>query len=57
MGNDAVLLYAKGAITEKWESEERGSYDVDALHQEYRQRLYSEKAFALMNVCSEKSPE
>ncbi len=57
MGNDAALLYAKAATADKWETEERGSYDVDTLHQEYQQRLFSEKAVALMNAHSGKATE
>ena len=49
MENEAALLYAKSAAAENWETEERGSYDVDTLHQEYRDRLLSDKAVALMN--------
>jgi hypothetical protein len=47
--NEAALLYAQSAIADKWETEERGSYDVETLHQEYRERLFSAKAVALMN--------
>lgn len=55
MKNDAALLYAQALSADRWETEERGSYDVDTLHQEYRERLFSEKAVALMNARSESS--
>jgi hypothetical protein len=49
MENEAALLYAQSAKVEDWVTEERGSYDVDALHQEYRESLFSEKAVALLD--------
>ena len=33
---------------EGWEHEEKGSYGVEALRQEYRQRLYTEKGLELL---------
>lgn len=49
MKNEAALLYTQSALADKWETEERGSYDVDTLHREYRERLFSAKAVDLMN--------
>jgi len=57
MKNDAALLYAQASTADKWETEEHSSYDVETLHQEYRERLLSAKAVALMNARSDKSVE
>jgi hypothetical protein len=50
MENDVALMYAQAANTlgSDWETEDRGSYDVDALHAEYRSRLYSDRATELI---------
>lgn len=53
MRNDAALLYAAATMADEWESEQRESYDVNALHQEYQERLYSEKAIALLRDIEE----
>ena len=55
MKNDAALLYAQATVVDSWETEERGSYDVDTLHQEYREKLYSEKAISLLSSRSDQS--
>lgn len=47
--NEAALLYAQSSAAENWETEERESYDVETLRQEYRDSLYSEKGAALLN--------
>lgn len=54
MKNDAALLFAEAAASDKWENEDRGSYDVETLHQEYRKCLFSEKALILMSAQSDK---
>lgn len=48
MEKEAAFLYAKSCATDEWENEEHTSYDVDTLHREYRERLFSDKAVALM---------
>jgi hypothetical protein len=53
MKNDAALMYAEAVVADKWETDERGSYDVDTLRQEYRERLYSEKAVAMLKARSD----
>lgn len=57
MKNDAALMYAQAVIADNWETEERGSYDVDTLRREYREMLFSEKALSLMNARSDQSEE
>jgi len=42
------LIIRRRGRNEGWEHEEKGSYGVEALRQEYRQRLYTEKGLELL---------
>ncbi len=59
MKGDAALMYAQASSPSEdtWETEEQGSYDVTALHQEYRERLYSERALALMSARADRAED
>jgi hypothetical protein len=42
------LIIRRRGRNEGWEHEEKSSYGVEALRQEYRQRLYTEKGLELL---------
>ena len=44
MTKDPAIIYAKLQSPDGWEREEKQSYDAQKLADEYRDRLYSEKA-------------
>lgn len=50
MEKEPAFLYAQSCATDEWENEVHSSYDVDTLHKEYRERLFTEKAIALIDA-------
>ncbi len=48
MTAQAELIIRRRGRTEGWEHEEKGSYNVETLREEYRQRLYSQKGLELL---------
>jgi hypothetical protein len=42
------LIIRRKGRNEGWEHEEKSSYEVEALREEYRQRLYTEKGLGLL---------
>ena len=48
MTKEPAIIYAKLQSPESWEREEKQSYDAQKLADEYRDRLYSEKAKTLL---------
>lgn len=57
MAKDAAIIYAKLQNPDGWEREEKSSYDAQKLTEEYRERLYSEKAKKLFLGKPEKGSE
>ena len=43
MSSEAKLILKCSARVERWEEQERGDYDLDRFHEEFRKRLYSER--------------
>jgi hypothetical protein len=48
MTAEGNLIIRRRGRTEGWEHEEKGSYDIETLREEYRRRLYSEKGYELL---------
>lgn len=42
MSTETKLLLKRSARLERWESRERGDYNLDRLGEEFRTRLYSQ---------------
>jgi hypothetical protein len=57
MAKEQAILYAKLQATDSWEHEAKMSYDAQKLTDEYRERLYSEKAKKLLHKTIKSSPE
>jgi hypothetical protein len=57
VAKEQAIIYAKLQPTDGWEHEEKMSYDAQKLTDEYRERLYSEKAKKLLHKNIESSPE
>ena len=57
MSQDAAFIYARTSHKDGWESEEKASYNVESLRDEYRRVLYSEKGLELLKSPNERSVE
>jgi len=55
MKNEAAFLFAESGRVDAWDQEEKLSYDAAVLDTEYRDRLYSEKALALLDCLEQES--
>ena len=55
MKNQFAFLFAESDRVDDCDQEEKSSYDAVALDTEYRDRLYSEKALALINGLEQES--
>lgn len=42
-----LALMKSLSLEERWEDQERGNYDADALREEFRQRLYADAPLEL----------
>ena len=43
MSDDTKLILKRSGRLERWETQERGDYNLDRFREEFRNRLYSER--------------
>jgi hypothetical protein len=53
MKEDVAFMLAERLADSNWGSEERDSYDLSTLREEYRESLFNEEALELLNAGEE----
>ena len=48
MSTDAKLILKRSRRLERWETQERGDYNLDRFGEEFRNRLYSDRGRELL---------
>lgn len=48
MSTDAKLILKRSGRLERWETQERGDYNLDRFGEEFRNRLYSDRGRELL---------